>query len=193
MKKILVSILLLSLMLCACESTPHSQEETSVNDEATLESTKKEESFDFDFENARIDGHFILSVGDTVTVAEGSEGITFSHKGIAEVNGSDITAKSTGVTLAGCKSDSTAYAVCVLPDGVAEDTQAEGPTLLEVGDTAFVSGYGSADTFTVSDPEVLELSGISVKALSPGYSVVDASNISMPKYFSYLVFDRNTD
>ncbi len=197
--RLITAILLLSLILCACGEKPAADTTTTSPDTGDIAETTEQTApagDGFDFVNARIEGYvFANADGSEVEDPGYVEGGTLvsSHPSVAAVTDGAITPVAPGVTLIGYEGTDSCFLVCVLPEGQSPDMSAGTPSLLEVGSAAFVEGFGSADNFTVSDPSVIELDGATVRAVSPGYAVADVSNISMPKLFSYIVFDRNTD
>lgn len=178
---------------CGEKEKAEASQTTAEADTVAPETTSPEEStaIDFDFEKAVIADYVIGSIGDTLTIENLPEANSvFSHPRVAEMKDGKFFAKSAGVTLVGFEGADTAYAVCVLPQGVYEEKSAGRPHLLEVGKTYFVEGFGSSDSFSTSNEEVIALDGITAQAVGTGYAVVDASNASMPRLFAFLVFDR---
>lgn len=207
MKKIIFAIIISALLLVSCGEKSADTEappvvtnapditETIASTETATESESETaaELPDFDFESTPIVGYKTVNVGDEFELEWEGESFATSHPSVCSLDGKKATAHKKGVSLIGAVGEGRAYAVCVLPEGVTEDPMAGTPTLLEVGKTSFVEGFGSSEHYTVSDPEVASLNGQMVEALSPGYVIIDVSNISMPKFFSFIVFDRVTD
>ena len=178
---------------CGEREKEEASQATAEAETVSPETTFPEESaaVDFDFEKAVVADCVIGSIGDTLTIENLPEtNCVFSHPRVAEMKDGKLFAKSAGVTLAGFEGTDTAYAVCVLPEGVYEEKSAGRPRLLEVGKTYFVEGFGSSDGFSTSNEEVIALDGITAQAVGAGYAVVDASSASMPRLFAFLVFDR---
>lgn len=221
MKRIIFAVLLCALMLASCggksedvtsevttpDTTAEAVEETTevttaaetTAETAVPETTAPETTAaeipadtDFDFQTARIMDCKIVNVGEEFELSWDGTGFVSSHPSVCTVDGKKATALKKGVTLMGKYGSDEAYAICVLPEGGFVDPTAGEPRLLEVGRNEFVEGFSSAE-HSSSDPEVASLSGSTVTAISPGYALIDMSNISMPKLFSFVVFDRNTD
>ncbi|MDD6094787.1 MAG: hypothetical protein PUC29_03480 [Clostridia bacterium] len=194
MKKLLIFALALTMLLVSCKGKTNNADTTeNGTTEPQATETVTEKAADFDFENALINGYCIVNIGGTAEIEWESDTLILSRPSVAEVNGKTVTAKAEGVTLIGCEGTDKAYILCVLPDGETQDPMAGTPTLLEVGQTAFVEGFGAADGYSSSNTEAVALEGTTVRAKAPGYAVVDVSNVSMPKFFSFLVFDRTTE
>ena len=219
MKKLLFIILMAALLLVSCggktENETAAQTETSVTEtqavteeitETVEETTAETEAAteteaktpiaaptgEFDFSEAKIIGYKTVNIGDEFEIDWDGEYFVSSHPSVCSLDGRKVSGIKPGVSLIGAEGTDEAYAVCVLNDGVYEDPSAGTPTLLEVGKTAFVEGFSSSEHFS-SDPSVATLNGSTVEAVSPGYVIIDMSNISMPKLFSFIVFDRLTD
>lgn len=196
MKKFIIITLLLSLFLSSCggdaqkETAPVTPDETTA--ETVTDTTAAEKIADFDFENAEISSYKIVNAGDKFPLSDfASDGeIVSSRPSVAEAESGELSAKSDGVTLIGDLSAGKVTVLCVLPEGQMPEMIAGEPKLLEVGETAFVEGFGSADTYKSSAPDVASLEETTVTAKSPGYAVIDVSNVSMPKMFSFIVYDR---
>lgn len=201
MKKIIFAVLLAALLLVSCgnsevnsgtEAVISGETDTTEKINETAAETTAAAS-EFDFEKAAVVGYKTVNAGDTFEIEWKGEEFVSSHPSVCSMDGKKVTAVKKGVSLIGVEGTQQAYAVCVLPEGVSEDPMAGAPTLLEVGKSGFVEGFGSSDHYTSSDPTVAILNGSMVAAQSPGYAVIDVSNISMPKFFSFIVYDRLTD
>ena len=201
-KKIIIIALLLSVLLTSCggntvdsDTSAGTSEQTAAVLTANNDSETEEKTAAFDFEAAVISSYKILNVGDRLPLSDiFTDGeVVSSHPSVADTDNGEFTAKSAGVTLAGNSADGTATVICVLPEGIMPEMTAGEPTLLEVGKTAFIEGFGSSENYKSSSPDVASIEGTTVTAKAPGYAVIDASNASMPKLFSYIVFDRNAE
>lgn len=170
------------------ETTPETETATETEAVTHLAAPTGE----FDFSKANIIEYKTVNVGDEFEIEWDGEYFVSSHPSVCALDGRKVSVIKPGVSLIGVEGTDEAYAVCVLKDGIFEDPSAGTPTLLEVGKTAFVEGFSSSEHFS-SDPSVATLNGSTVEAVSPGYVIIDMSNISMPKLFSFIVFDRNTD
>ncbi len=194
--KLIIILLCSALLLVSCGKKETADTGTSAPETTEYTETTENipEASDFDFENAVIEGYVFTNPGETVTLPEYADGEQVSSRpSVAAWENGALTAKSAGTCLAGDTATGKAYIVCSLPEETAPNISAGEPTLLEVGKTSFVEGFASADKFTTSDPDVIALEGTVAKAVGPGYAVVDVSNISMPKAFSFIVFDRTAE
>lgn len=184
----------LSLVSCGGEKKADTVPETDAatsSTETEVTDTTAEESVsaptDVDFSTVSITNYAVISVGEKIEVAEGTAA---EKTDIVKIDGASLVALTVGQTL--ISSDgANATVVCVLPENQAMDPSAGDPTLVYSGDVLDLQTDIPNPTFTSSNTEVIEVDGNVGYCKAGGYTVITAANASVPRFYSYIVIERN--
>lgn len=202
MKKIIFTAIVLSLVcLCAASCAKDDavkNDDSEPDTETVADTTEKEtepEKESYDFASCSVSGKVLLESDEEVTL-EGYNRFILQKNGIADVSDDGIVrAVSDGVTLLACIDDENdmekVYVVCVLPEGVRPDPSAPSPELHQMG-TSFPASFGTRNAvFRSSNEEVVTVNDEgNVCFLAPGYAVITVEGVSVPTFYSYIVYEK---
>ena len=198
MKKLLISLLLISAMLlCACGGN-NSKETTAHDTTAKVPEKADGKETVCDFSTVEVSGYVFATVGETVKGHEdaaGADAYQLQKPEIASITGDkSLEIKSRGVTLVGYAKEgkTAAYVLCAFAEGEGPDRTAGEPQLFEAGDTFMHTAPIGGVEYLSIDSRVVDVGNAPMLSFKEsGYAVVTCANASRPFLYSFIVYDRD--